>query len=95
VAILPISEKFQEFAEQLQSELLAADIRSTVDHRDEKIGRKIRDAEVQKIPYMLIIGEKEAQTGTVAVRRHGQGQGESLEIPAFVALLQKELEAVL
>jgi len=95
VAILPISEKYQEFAEQLQSELLAADIRSTVDHRDEKIGRKIRDAEVQKIPYMLIIGEKEAQTGTVAVRRHGQGQGESLEIPAFVALLQKELEAVL
>ena len=95
VAILPISEKFQEFAEQLQSELLAADIRSTVDHRDEKIGRKIRDAEVQKIPYMLIIGEKEAQTGTVAVRRHGHGQGESLEIPAFVALLQKELEAVL
>ena len=95
VAILPISEKFQEFAEQLQSELLAADIRSTVDHRDEKIGRKIRDSEVQKIPYMLIIGEKEAQTGTVAVRRHGQGQGESLEIPAFVALLQKELEAVL
>lgn len=95
VAILPISEKFQEFAEQLQSELLAADIRSSVDHRDEKIGRKIRDAEVQKIPYMLIIGEKEAQTGTVAVRRHGHGQGESLEIPAFVALLQKELEAVL
>ena len=95
VAILPISEKFQDFAEHLQSELLAADIRSTVDHRDEKIGRKIRDAEVQKIPYMLIIGEKEAQTGTVAVRRHGQGQGESLEIPAFVALLQKELEAVL
>ena len=95
VAILPISEKFQDFAEHLQSELLAADIRSTVDHRDEKIGRKIRDAEVQKIPYMLIIGEKEAQTGTVAVRRHGQGQGESLEIPAFVALLQKELGAVL
>ena len=95
VAILPISEKFQDFAEHLQSELLAADIRSTVDHRDEKIGRKIRDAEVQKIPYMLIIGEQEAQTGTVAVRRHGQGQGESLEIPAFVALLQKELEAVL
>lgn len=95
VAILPISEKFQDFAEHLQSELLAADIRSTVDHRDEKIGRKIRDAEVQKIPYMLIIGEKEAQTGTVAVRRHGQGQGESLEIPAFVALLQKELESVL
>ncbi len=95
VAILPISEKFQDFAEHLQSELLAADIRSTVDHRDEKIGRKIRDAEVQKIPYMLIIGEKEAQTGTVAVRRHGHGQGESLEIPAFVALLQKELEAVL
>ncbi|MFZ9968235.1 MAG: threonine--tRNA ligase [Bacteroidia bacterium] len=94
VAILPISEKFQEFAEHLQSELAAADIRSTVDHRDEKIGRKIRDAEMQKIPYMLIIGEKEVQTGTVAVRRHGQGQGETLTIPAFVAMLQGELAAI-
>lgn len=94
VAILPISEKFQEFAEHLQSELAATDIRSTVDHRDEKIGRKIRDAEMQKIPYMLIIGEKEVQTGTVAVRRHGQGQGETLTIPAFVAMLHEELAAV-
>jgi threonyl-tRNA synthetase len=94
VAILPISEKFQEFAEHLQSELGAADIRSTVDHRDEKIGRKIRDAEMQKIPYMLIIGEKEVQSGTVAVRRHGQGQGETLTIAAFVAMLQEELAAI-
>ncbi|MFM9060480.1 MAG: threonine--tRNA ligase, partial [Bacteroidota bacterium] len=94
VAILPISEKFQEFAEHLQSELGAADIRSIVDHRDEKIGRKIRDAEMQKIPYMLSIGEKEVQTGTVAIRRHGQGQGETLTIAAFVAMLQEELAAI-
>ncbi|MFM8837186.1 MAG: threonine--tRNA ligase, partial [Bacteroidota bacterium] len=94
VAILPISEKFQDFAQEIQSMLTTADIRSTIDQRDEKIGRKIRDAEVQKIPFMLIIGEKEVESRTVAVRRHGQGQGETLGIEAFVALLNTELDAV-
>jgi len=94
VAILPISEKFQDFAQEIQSMLTTADIRSTIDQRDEKIGRKIRDAEVQKIPFMLIIGEKEVESRTVAVRRHGQGQGETLKIEAFVALLNTELDAV-
>ncbi|MFM7178246.1 MAG: threonine--tRNA ligase, partial [Bacteroidota bacterium] len=94
VAILPISEKFQDFAQEIQSMLTTADIRSSIDQRDEKIGRKIRDAEVQKIPFMLIIGEKEVESQTVAVRRHGQGQGETLGIEAFVALLNTELDAV-
>jgi threonyl-tRNA synthetase len=74
--------------------LTSADIRSTIDHRDEKIGRKIRDAELQKVPFMLIIGEKEAKSRTVAVRRHGQGEGETLDLEAFVALLNTELDAV-
>ena len=94
VAILPISEKFQEFAQEIQTMLTTADIRSTIDQRDEKIGRKIRDAEMQKIPFMLIIGEKEVASRTVAVRRHGQGQGETLGTDAFVALLNAELDAV-
>ncbi|NBY29959.1 MAG: threonine--tRNA ligase, partial [Sphingobacteriia bacterium] len=94
VAILPISEKFQDFAQEIQSMLTTADIRSIIDQRDEKIGRKIRDAEVQKIPFMLIIGEKEVESRSVAVRRHGQGQGESLGLEAFVALLNTELDAV-
>jgi len=94
VAILPISEKFQDFAQEIQSMLTTADIRSIIDQRDEKIGRKIRDAEVQKIPFMLIIGEKEVESRSVAVRRHGQGQGETLGLEAFVALLNTELDAV-
>jgi threonyl-tRNA synthetase len=94
VAILPISEKFQDFALEIKTMLTSADIRSTIDHRDEKIGRKIRDAELQKVPFMLIIGEKEAKSRTVAVRRHGQGEGETLDLEAFVALLNTELDAV-
>jgi threonyl-tRNA synthetase len=94
VAILPISEKFQDFAMEIKTMLTSADIRSTIDHRDEKIGRKIRDAELQKVPFMLIIGEKEAKSRTVAVRRHGQGEGETLDLEAFVALLNTELDAV-
>jgi threonyl-tRNA synthetase len=94
VAILPISEKFQDFAQEIQTMLTTADIRSIIDQRDEKIGRKIRDAEVQKIPFMLIIGEKEVESRTVAVRRHGHGQGETLGMDAFVALLNAELDAV-
>ncbi len=94
VAILPISEKFQDFAQEIQTMLTTADIRGNIDQRDEKIGRKIRDAEVQKIPFMLIIGEKEVESRTVAVRRHGHGQGETLGLEAFVALLNAELDAV-
>lgn len=73
ITILPISEKFIEYAEQVKSLLEDSDITGAIDNRDEKIGRKIRDAEVKKIPYMLIVGEKEQQDGMVSVRKHGEG----------------------
>jgi len=73
VIVLPISEKFKDYAENVSQLLNYHDIRSFVDNRDEKIGRKIRDAEVQKVPYMLIIGEKEVTDSVVSVRKHGEG----------------------
>jgi threonyl-tRNA synthetase len=73
VAILPISEKFTAYAEAVKAELEESDIIGLLDNRDEKIGRKIRDAEVKKIPYMLIVGEKEQAEGKVSVRKHGEG----------------------
>jgi threonyl-tRNA synthetase len=73
VAVLPISEKFTEYAEAVKAELEEMDINGLLDNRDEKIGRKIRDAEVKKIPYMLIVGEKEQAEGKVSVRKHGEG----------------------
>jgi threonyl-tRNA synthetase len=91
--ILPISEKFAGYAEEVRSFLEGHEIRGLVDHRDEKIGRKIRDAEVKKLPYMLIVGEKEAETGTVSVRRHGSGDQGSLAQAEFLELFRKELDA--
>lgn len=88
--ILPISEKFEDYAKKLSDELKNADIRGLIDFRDEKIGRKIRDAEVKKIPYMLIVGEKEAAEGTISVRKHGQGDLGSLSIEEFKQQLIKE-----
>lgn len=88
--ILPISEKFEDYARKLSDELKNSDIRGLIDFRDEKIGRKIRDAEVKKIPYMLIVGEKEAAEGTISVRKHGQGDLGSLTIEAFKEQITKE-----
>jgi threonyl-tRNA synthetase len=73
INILPISEKFISYAEELKLILDEAGITGTIDNRDEKIGRKIRDSEVRKVPFMLIVGEKEQEEGKVAVRKHGQG----------------------
>ena len=97
IAILPISEKYEEYANDLFFALQEHDIRGFVDHRDEKIGRKIRDAEVNKIPYMLIVGEKEAAEKHVSVRRKGgaaTGQGDlgSMSIDDFVTLFQDEVK---
>ncbi|NCD70176.1 threonine--tRNA ligase [Mucilaginibacter agri] len=88
--ILPISEKFEDYAKNLSDELKNSDIRGLIDFRDEKIGRKIRDAEVKKIPYMLIVGEKEAAEGTISVRKHGVGDLGSLTIEDFKQQLIKE-----
>ena len=95
VIILGISEKFNEYSKKVSELLKNSDIRAFVDERDEKIGRKIRDAEVRKVPYMLVVGEKEAQTNTVSVRRHGQGDLGTMTLEEFSAHIQKEIDAVI
>jgi threonyl-tRNA synthetase len=89
--ILPISEKYEDYAKKLSESLKDSDICGLIDFRDEKIGRKIRDAEVKKIPYMLIVGEKEAAEGLVSVRRHGQGDLGSMSIEEFKKQIIKEI----
>ena len=95
VTILSISEKYNEAVQNVAHVLNNYDIRALVDERAEKIGRKIRDAEVQKIPYMLIVGEKEMNDGTVSVRRQGEGDLGSMKIEAFAKLVNEEIEAKL
>lgn len=90
--ILPISEKYEDYAKKLSEILKKHDIRGLIDLRDEKIGRKIRDAEVKKIPYMLIVGEKEAAEGTVSVRKHGDGDLGSMPLEEFKSLIEKEIK---
>ncbi|WP_461452246.1 threonine--tRNA ligase [Mucilaginibacter sp.] len=89
--ILPISEKYEDYAKKLSESLKDSDICGLIDFRDEKIGRKIRDAEVKKIPYMLIVGEKEASEGLVSVRKHGQGDLGSMSIEDFKQQIIKEI----
>lgn len=93
IAVLPISERFNDYAEMVFNKLKEQDIRGLLDDRDEKIGRKIRDAETQKIPYMLIVGEKEAAGSMVAVRRHGKGDQGSVKLDDFVATFRNECAA--
>jgi threonyl-tRNA synthetase len=94
-AILPISEKYQDFAQQVYDRLQQQDIRGFVDNRDEKIGRKIRDAEVSKVPYMLIVGEKEQENGAVSVRRHGEGDLGSMSVDEFIASFSSKVAEML
>lgn len=89
--VLPVSEKYEEYAKKVLESLNNSDIRGLIDLRDEKVGRKIRDAELKKIPYMLIVGEKEADSDTVSVRRHGQGDLGIMSIEAFGEQLTKEI----
>lgn len=91
IAVLPISEKYADYAEDLYRQLEQYDIHGMVDNRDEKIGRKIRDAEVKKIPFMLIIGEKEKEEGKISVRRHRKGDIGSYSLPEFVELFRNEI----
>jgi threonyl-tRNA synthetase len=89
--ILPISEKYEDYAKKLSESLKDSDICGLIDFRDEKIGRKIRDAEVKKIPYMLIVGEKETTEGLVSVRKHGVGDLGSMTIEDFKQQIIKEI----
>ncbi len=93
IAVLPISERFNDYAKLVYDKLKEQDIRGLLDDRDEKIGRKIRDAETKKIPYMLIVGEREASEGLVAVRKHGQGDQGSLNLDEFVNQFRIECAA--
>ncbi len=90
VAILPISEKYAEYAEEVYSMLEENDITGFIDHRDEKIGRKIRDAEIKKIPMMLIVGEKEAEAKAVAIRKHGKGDVGTFSLLDFLTYFKEE-----
>lgn len=87
--ILPISSKFNDYAKQISKELTAAGLRVEIDEREERAGRKIRDAEIQKIPFMLVVGEKEMNNHTGAVRKHGEGNLGEMKIEEFIAYIEK------
>jgi threonyl-tRNA synthetase len=95
VIILPISEKHLEYAEEVSQLLENYDIRALVDGRNEKAGRKIRDAEMSKIPFMLIVGEQEVENKTVSVRKHGDGDKGVLSIEDFAQLVNREVKETL
>ena len=92
VVVMPFSEKFNDYAAKVAHELKQKDIRAVVDDRNEKIGRKIRDNELKKIPYMLIVGEKEAENDEVSVRKQGEGDKGIMKITTFAEILTKEVE---
>jgi threonyl-tRNA synthetase len=89
--VLPISDKFLPYAKEVEAELKKLEIRAETDERHEKIGKLIRDTELQKVPYMLVIGEKEMIDRSVAVRRHGQGDLGVESIADFAARVTKEV----
>jgi threonyl-tRNA synthetase len=95
VAILPISEKYHDYAENVLNLLNNYDIRAFVDNRNEKIGKKIRDNEMKRVPYLLVVGEKEQETSSVAVRRQGEGDQGVMSIEEFADKIKKEVEAQL
>ena len=93
VAIMPISEKFNDYAYEVRNTLDKLDIRAYVDDRNEKIGRKIRDNEMKKVPYMLILGEKEQAEGKVSVRKQGAGDGGQLTVDEFAKMIVAEVQS--
>ncbi|MDQ2655916.1 MAG: threonine--tRNA ligase [Bacteroidota bacterium] len=93
IAVLPISERFNDYATAVYNKLKGEDIRGVLDDRDEKIGRKIRDAEMRKIPFMVIVGEKEVAENRVSVRKHGQGDQGSVSLEEFVENFKRESSA--
>jgi len=95
VVVLPIGQDYVDYAQEVHSRLQAAGLRSEVDLRNEKIGYKIRSAEVNKVPYMLILGKKEKEEGTVSIRRHRQGAQDTITLESFIRSVQDEIEQVL
>ena len=95
VKILPVSDKYNDYAKEVAQFLEISDIRALVDERNEKIGRKIRDAEVSKTPFMLIVGEKEVESGELSVRRHGQGDQGAMTKEEYVKLIADEISQLI
>jgi threonyl-tRNA synthetase len=95
VALLPISEKFNDYADEVCNYLNAHDVRAVVDSRNEKIGRKVRDNELKRIPYMLIVGEKEMNEGTVSVRKKGEGDLGAMKISDFANKINEEVRSLI
>jgi threonyl-tRNA synthetase len=93
--VLPISEKYHNYAEKVLNLLNNSEIRALVDERSEKTGRKIRDAELKKIPYMLIVGEKEENEGTVSVRKQGEGDIGTFTVEEFAKMVNEEIDRLL
>jgi len=91
LAVLPISEKYEDYANEVFLRLQEQDLRGYIDHRDEKIGRKIRDAEINKLPFMLIVGEKESEQGMVSVRKKGEGDLGMMTIEEFTKIATEEI----
>jgi threonyl-tRNA synthetase len=95
VRILPVSEKFNDYAQHVATKLNSSDIRALVDERNEKVGKKIRDAELEKVPFMLIVGEEEKNAGTVSARKKGEGDLGSMTIASFQQLIEEEVNRML
>jgi threonyl-tRNA synthetase len=93
--ILPISDKYQDYAKKVLNLLNNHEIRTLIDERSEKTGKKIRDAEIRKVPFMLIVGEKEEGEGTVSVRKHGTGDLGTFKMEEFVEIVRKEIEELI
>ncbi|MFT4203520.1 MAG: threonine--tRNA ligase [Chitinophagaceae bacterium] len=91
VTVLPITDKYNDYAQEVAAALRQVDVTANVDERNEKIGKKIRDTELKKVPYMLVIGEKETTDRKVAIRKHGQGDQGALDLSAFVQNIVKEI----
>ena len=91
VAILPVSEKYNDYAQKLMAYYDEQGVRAIVDDRNEKIGRKIRDNEMKRIPYMLIVGEKEQAEGTVSFRQQGGGEQGTLKFEEFANKINEEV----
>ncbi len=91
VAILPVSERFNEFAHKVKAELIKNNVRAIVDDRNEKVGKKIRDNEMKRIPYMVIVGEKEIESGTLSVRKQGEGEVGKMSIKDFSKFINQRV----
>ncbi|MCX6194011.1 MAG: threonine--tRNA ligase [Cytophagales bacterium] len=94
IAVLPISEKYEDYANELYLRLQEKDLRGYVEKKKKKMGRKIRDAEIAKVPFMIVVGEKEQAEGIVSVRKKGDGDVGSMTLDAFIAMAQEEIQSL-